>query len=60
MKHSKRNMFENLSQTATVYTGTTKAFIIACSIVVTWLLTGPLFHFSDTWQFVSKSLFLIH
>ncbi len=52
MKHRKTNIFEKLSRYATVFTGTTKAFIIACSIIVIWLLTGALFHFSDTWQLV--------
>jgi low affinity Fe/Cu permease len=32
--------------------GTTQAFIIALAVVVTWALTGPLFHYSDTWQLV--------
>lgn len=48
----KINFFEKLSHLATMFTGTTKAFIIACSIILIWLLTGPLFHFSDTWQLV--------
>ena len=33
-------------------TGTTTTFIIAASVVVLWGLTGPLFHYSDTWQLV--------
>jgi low affinity Fe/Cu permease len=33
-------------------TGTTTAFILAASVVVLWGLTGPLFHYSDTWQLV--------
>ena len=24
----------------------------ACAVVVIWAITGPLFHFSDTWQLV--------
>jgi low affinity Fe/Cu permease len=32
--------------------GTTTAFIVALSVVVAWALTGPLFHYSDTWQLV--------
>ena len=28
------------------------AFIIAASVIVTWLLTGHPFHFSHTWQLV--------
>ena len=33
-------------------TGSTAAFLLACFVVVAWLVTGPLFHFSDTWQLV--------
>ena len=28
------------------------SFILALSVIVVWGLTGPLFHFSDTWQLV--------
>ncbi len=28
------------------------SFIAACAIVLVWLATGPMFHFSDTWQLV--------
>src|SRR5439155_8491734 len=28
------------------------AFVTAVAVIVTWLITGPLFHFSDTWQLV--------
>jgi low affinity Fe/Cu permease len=32
--------------------GRPAAFLIACSLVVVWGITGPLFGFSDTWQLV--------
>jgi low affinity Fe/Cu permease len=28
------------------------AFIIACALIVAWLISGPYFHYSDTWQLV--------
>jgi low affinity Fe/Cu permease len=28
------------------------AFILAVGVILTWLVTGPLFQFSDTWQLV--------
>ena len=46
------SVFEKLSHFATIFTGTTTAFIIALSVILVWLLTGPLFGFSDTWQLV--------
>jgi low affinity Fe/Cu permease len=32
--------------------GSSWAFILAVLIILVWALTGPLFHFSDTWQLV--------
>ena len=33
-------------------TGRPVAFITAVTVIVLWAITGPLFHFSDTWQLV--------
>jgi low affinity Fe/Cu permease len=33
-------------------TGHPAAFVIAVIIIMAWALTGPIFHFSDTWQLV--------
>lgn len=33
-------------------TGHPIAFILACFIILAWIITGPIFHFSDTWQLV--------
>jgi low affinity Fe/Cu permease len=45
-------MLERFSLTATKATGTSGAFIIALAVLIVWGVTGPLFHFSDTWQLV--------
>src|SRR4030088_598182 len=45
-------MLERLSRKATEATGTSTAFILACLVIIVWLITGPVFHFSDTWQLV--------
>jgi low affinity Fe/Cu permease len=45
-------MLERFSRKATEATGTSTAFILACLVIVVWIATGPLFHFSDTWQLV--------
>ena len=37
---------------ATHWTGSTSAFLIACLVIITWLVTGPMFRFSDTWQLI--------
>ena len=33
-------------------TGRPLTFILCCAAVVVWAATGPIFHFSDTWQLV--------
>lgn len=50
--NSRLNIFERISQKATYFTGTTAAFILALAVIAVWLITGPLFGFSDTWQLV--------
>src|SRR5215213_9524847 len=43
---------EKFSYQATKATGTSVAFVLAVLVIVVWGITGPLFHFSDTWQLV--------
>ena len=43
---------EKLSSAVTKSAGSTPAFIIALVVIIIWLLTGPLFNFSNTWQLV--------
>ena len=45
-------ILERFSYHATRATGTSSAFVIACAIILVWAITGPIFHFSDTWQLV--------
>ncbi len=44
--------FRRLAQATAAMAGHSTAFLLAASIVVCWACTGPLFHFSDTWQLV--------
>lgn len=57
MKKQKKNnrqssRFENLASAVTRATGSTAAFLIAMAVVIVWVVTGPVFHYSDTWQLV--------
>jgi low affinity Fe/Cu permease len=56
MARTKHNSFgqllERYATAVTHWAGSTSAFCLACGIVAVWGLTGPLFHFSDTWQLV--------
>ncbi|MGZ3900752.1 MAG: low affinity iron permease family protein [Bacteroidia bacterium] len=45
-------VFERFSFKVTQVTGSTPAFITAVTLVIFWLLTGPLFNYSETWQLV--------
>jgi len=44
--------FDKFSTTVTKVTGSSYAFIVAVLLIVAWACTGPVFHFSDTWQLV--------
>lgn len=46
------NIFERVAALSIFFTGTTAAFVSALLVVVVWLITGPLFDFSNTWQLV--------
>lgn len=47
-----KHFFERLSSVVTRNAGSTPAFIIAVLVIVTWLITGPVFNYSDSWQLV--------
>lgn len=50
--HKKQNRFEQFSNWATRATGSSAAFLLALTAIVVWLITGPVFKYSDTWQLV--------
>jgi len=45
-------LFRKFSQMTSQAVGSSWAFIMAVLIIVVWGVTGPLFHYSDTWQLV--------
>lgn len=46
------NFFERFSNWATIATGSSAAFMVAAAVVLVWAISGPLFHYSETWQLV--------
>lgn len=44
--------FTRLARETARLSGRPLTFIIAAGVILVWLLTGPLFHYSDTWQLV--------
>lgn len=51
-KHISKSAFESFANKVTKATGSTPAFIAALAMVILWAITGPLFHYSETWQLV--------
>src|SRR3954468_11901417 len=47
-----RRFFANFASSSAYWMGHPLAFIIAVLACVIWAATGPLFHYSDTWQLV--------
>jgi low affinity Fe/Cu permease len=50
--HRANALFSVAAQWTAIQCGRASTFIIACLAIIIWALTGPMFHFSDTWQLV--------
>jgi low affinity Fe/Cu permease len=48
----KSSVFDRFSKSTARSAGHPLAFIAAAGLIVLWLVSGPLFRFSDTWQLV--------
>jgi low affinity Fe/Cu permease len=44
--------YSNFAKDAAHFCGRPRVFAIAVGIILIWIVTGPLFKFSDTWQLV--------
>ena len=47
-----RELFRKFAQITSTAVGSSWAFIFAVFIIIVWAVTGPMFHYSDTWQLV--------
>src|SRR5262249_31405849 len=47
-----RSRFTRLTKWTAHTTGRPITFLLAALVIVVWIITGPIFHFSDTWQLV--------
>jgi low affinity Fe/Cu permease len=45
-------LFRRFAQRVSSAVGTPWAFVLALLVILAWALTGPLYHYSDTWQLV--------
>ncbi len=48
----RKSFFDSFSEKVTKAAGSSPAFVCALSLVIIWALTGPFFHYSETWQLV--------
>lgn len=48
--------FRKISQPVSLLVGSPWAFILSTVAILVWLVTGPLFQFSDTWQLVVNTV----
>lgn len=46
------DFFRKFAHHASLLVGSPWSFIVALTIILIWAVTGPVFHFSDTWQLV--------
>ena len=54
-KTTSGSWFTNLANASSAAVASPAAFIFAGATIIAWLITGPLFHYSDTWQLVVNS-----
>ena len=47
-----KRLFADLATAAAYQSGRAATFLIAMIVIVVWAITGPIFHYSDTWQLV--------
>jgi low affinity Fe/Cu permease len=52
MRMNKKGLFVCFAQKASRWAGSSHIFFLAFLIILAWALTGPMFHYSDTWQLV--------
>src|SRR6478672_10391805 len=47
-----RSQFTRFAKATARMTGRPSTFMLAVGVILGWMVTGPLFHFSDSWQLV--------
>src|SRR5947207_1563703 len=54
--HDEASWSEHLAHRTTTWVGSSWAFIAAAAMTLLWLISGPVFHFTDTWQLVMNTI----
>jgi low affinity Fe/Cu permease len=50
--HAGPSSFSRFARWISCHAGRPSAFLIAAAVIIVWAVSGPVFHFSDTWQLV--------
>jgi low affinity Fe/Cu permease len=53
---NKNHWFARMAHTAARITGSSPAFMTVCILTLLWLVSGPFYQWSDTWQLVINTL----
>lgn len=53
---AQKHWFTNMAQSTARAAGSSAAFLGICLVTLAWLVTGPLFHWSDTWQLIINTV----
>ncbi|HEU4487034.1 MAG TPA: low affinity iron permease family protein [Povalibacter sp.] len=49
---SSNGLYTRIAKASARVTGRPATFLIALLVIAVWAVTGPLFHYSDTWQLI--------
>jgi len=55
MQKSINRLTEWLAGAATIWAGTPWAFLTAILAILVWVISGPIFGYSDTWQLIANT-----
>src|SRR6202171_1290559 len=56
MTVTQKHGFASMAQNTARLAGSSSAFVAICVITFVWMVTGPVFHWSDTWQLVINTV----
>jgi low affinity Fe/Cu permease len=48
----KKSIYSRFAKSASHFCGRPRTFMLAVGVIMVWVVTGPVFAFSDTWQLV--------
>ena len=51
-EHAHQDHFGQFANTCSTYLGSRWAFAVSVGVILAWGITGPIYHYSNTWQLV--------